>query len=419
VILLGVLFIMFCRNVFSDLCINFNSFVDYKYVNSDVAFKRSGKFSLSSAIKYPLCTMHKTTSLDANRFLRKELGDDTVNITKQGISDRMQYIDPRVYIDMNDTAIKQLYDNIEEMTSFKDFVVCAVDASIIEIPNVPLTREEFEIPENTKLESYKSSARISCMVDTQKDFVLSSNISYKDMSELEHAIFHLKEVSNKLDLTKTITVYDRGYNATEIMLLTTLLDSYFVIRAKKSTFKKQQEKMKTNDETFKISLNNSKINRFHNNELKEYARTIKSMKIRIVKVKLNNGTTETLLTNIPEQIAQPSELKELYGDRWTVEKDFDRLKNKLQIEKFTGRKKIRVEQDFYSNIFIFNTLMAIKNDAEQNITRTPRENNKHEYQYKSNINRLIGEIKEQMPALLNNDKEEVQKNSRPHHGNRN
>ena len=73
----------------------------------------------------------------------------------------------------------------------------------------------------------------------------------------------------------------------------------------------------------------------------------------------------------------------------------------------------------YSNIFIFNTLMAIKNDAEQNITRTPRENNKHEYQYKSNINRLIGEIKEQMPALLNNDKEEVQKNSRPHHGNRN
>jgi len=53
--------------------------------------------------------------------------------------------------------------------------------------------------------------------------------------------------------------------------------------------------------------------------------------------------------------------------------------------------------------------MAIKNDAEQNITRTPRENNKHEYQYKSNINRLIGEIKEQMPALLNNDKEEVQK----------
>jgi hypothetical protein len=45
----------------------------------------------------------------------------------------MQYIDPRVYIDMNDTAIKQLYNNTDEMASFKDFVVCAVDASIIVI----------------------------------------------------------------------------------------------------------------------------------------------------------------------------------------------------------------------------------------------------------------------------------------------
>ena len=80
------------------------------------------------------------------------------------------------------------------------------------------------------------------MVDTQKDFVLSSNISYKDISELEHAIFHLKEVNNKLNLTKTITVYNRGYNATEIILLTTLLDSYFVIRAKKVNIQKNNKK---------------------------------------------------------------------------------------------------------------------------------------------------------------------------------
>ena len=74
---------MFCRNVFSDLCINFNSFVDYKYVNSDVAFKRSGKFSLSSAIKYPLCTMHKTTSLDANHFFFKKRIRGTIQLILQ------------------------------------------------------------------------------------------------------------------------------------------------------------------------------------------------------------------------------------------------------------------------------------------------------------------------------------------------
>ena len=38
-------------------------------------------------------------------------------------------------------------------------------------------------------------------------------------------------------------------------------------------------------------------------------------------------------TNLPKEIASPEELKQLYGDRWTIEKDYDRLKkNKLYIE---------------------------------------------------------------------------------------
>lgn len=401
---------MIDRNVFSNLFAKYNNFIDYKYVNSDVAFTRNGKVSLESAIKYPLCNNKKTTSIEVNKFIRNELGDNTMSLTKSGISDRMQYIEPQVYIDMNDVAVVDLYNNPDETALFKGFNVTAIDASIIEIPNVKLTREEFGIPENTKLKTYKSSARISCMVDTQRDYILSSNITYKDMSELEHALFHLNDVKNKIDLKKTITLYDRGYNSTELMVKTIQLESYFVIRGKKSMLKKNQkimEKTGKTDEIFKINLNNNKVKRFHSPELKEYANKIKHIKVRIVKVKLKNGTIETLLTNLPKEIANPEELKELYNDRWTIEKNYDRLKNKLQIEKFSGRRKITIEQDFYSHILIFNTLIAIKNDAEQNIKRKPQKNNK--YKYKSNINRLIGEIKEQMPSLLNEDKKEVQK----------
>jgi len=400
------------RNVYSNLFDSFNNFVDDKYVNSDVAFSRSGKVSLASAIKYPICNTKKTTSIEANRFIRRELGDNTVSITKAGMLDRLQYISPQVYIDMNDVAINEMYSYKEEMASFKGFFVTATDASVIEIPNHKITREEFEIPENTKFKTHKSSARISCMIDTKKDYVLSSNITNKYVSELENALFHLNDVKDKIDLTKTITNYDRGYNSTELMLKTIQLESYFIIRGKETTFTKQQRKMEKtdkSDQTFKINLNNAKIKRFHSEELKEYARKEQSMEIRIVKVKLKNGITETLFTNISEEIANSHEIKELYGDRWTIETDFDRLKNKLQIEKFTGRRKITIEQDFYSHILIFNSLMAIKNDAEKNITRKPREKNKHEYEYKSNLNILIGEIKEQMPELLSNDKEEVQK----------
>lgn len=98
---------------------------------------------------------------------------------------------------------------------------------------------------------------------------------------------------------------------------------------------------KTNDATFEINLNNSKIKRYKDEELKKLAlKQKKRLKVRIVKVKLKkNGITEVLFTNLPKEIASPEELKQLYGERWTIEKDYDRLKKKQTIHRKIHRKK--------------------------------------------------------------------------------
>ena len=78
----------------------------------------------------------------------------------------------------------------------------------------------------------------------------------------------------KMNLSKTITTYDRDYNYTELMVKTIQLNSYFIIRAKKSTFKKWQSEMERTGKTDKIhilSLNAKKLNRFHSPDIKEYA----------------------------------------------------------------------------------------------------------------------------------------------------
>ena len=372
---------------------NFNNFVERKYVLSESAFTRKGKLSLASIIKYPLCNRKKTTSIEVNRFLRNELNDRGVTITKQAISEKRQFIDPIVYEDMNNSLISKIYAHQDEMASFKGFHVCAIDSSIVEIPNTKLTREEFGIPEKTQAHKNTSAARISCMTDTHWDFIISSNLTNKEVNEVTNAIIHLDDAKDKMDLSKTITTYDRGYNYTELMVKTIQLNSYFIIRAKTSVFKKQQslmEKTQTNDKTFDINLNAAKINKFNNEDLKKYAEKMREFKLRIVKVKLKNGKSETL-----------------FSDRWKIETNYDRLKNKLHIEKFTGKKKIIIEQDFYSHIYLFNILIALKNDAEQQINRKPKETTKYKYKYKTNVNTLIGNIKEEMPRLLTNDQEEI------------
>lgn len=85
---------------------------------------------------------------------------------------------------------------------YKDYTLCSMTGSITDVPNHKLTRKEFNIPENTEFKEYTSTARVSTMVDSNMEFVISSNITYRDISEVAHAIEHMEDAKNKIDLTK-------------------------------------------------------------------------------------------------------------------------------------------------------------------------------------------------------------------------
>ena len=60
-------------------------------------------------------------------------------------------------------------------------------------------------------------------------------------------------------------------------------------------------------------------------------------------------------------------LKELYNLRMIIETDYDSLKNILKTENFTGQRKIIIEQDIYSKIFLLNLLRTLKKDIVKEI----------------------------------------------------
>ena len=149
---------MVFENVFSNFLVNFNNFIDEKYILSDNAFVRKGKWSLETAIKFPLFNRKKTKFNEVNRYLRSQTGDNSMKITGSGVCDRMQYIDPKVYINMNDGVIIEMYDNVKEMETFNGFHVFAIDGSYVEIPNHPQAREEMGVPENNDVETFAANA---------------------------------------------------------------------------------------------------------------------------------------------------------------------------------------------------------------------------------------------------------------------
>ena len=175
---------------------------------------------------------------------------------------------------------------------------------------------------------------------------------------------HLNELKRRFDIKKFISVYDRGYNSIELMIFTEKIDSKFLIRLPKNNFAKQRRQIKGNDLIIEINLRKSLLKEFDNEDLVKFANEIGRYKLRIVEIKLGNGTTEILATNLSCDEFTFEELKELYAKRWSIVTGFKKLKSQIQIEEFSGHRCVIIEQDFYAKILIYNFATAIQWDGE-------------------------------------------------------
>ena len=117
---------------------------------------------------------------------------------------------------------------------------------------------------------------------------------------------------------------------------------------------------------------------------------------------LDSGEEEVLLTNLFDPSLDIQEFKELYSKRWGIEVKFNELKNKLQIENFTGDTVIAVEQDFYSAIYLTNMAALAKNEANKKVALENQDKDL-KYDYNVNVNILIGKLKDSMVLMLLED----------------
>jgi len=390
-------------NIFSDNLDKIDKYCCRKYILDDVHFTRRRKIWIDDLIIHLLASKNRTNVVECLSFYQELKKDDFVTITPQAFSDKRQYLNPQVFVDMNSDVMTEIYNNSDELKEFKGFIILGCDTSVIDCPNTPLTKKEMNVPQDNPVTKYHSRARISAITDDLNHFILSSEIAPQKTSERSLAINHINDLKNKIDLKKTVITYDRGYPSTKLILHHLINNSHFIIRLKEDDYKKQRTKMTSNDENIEI-----KVKKIHKKDLtqeeKIIAEKIGNPTLRIVNIPITrpNGKkyTETLITDIPKEIFTPKDLKKLYGTRWETETNFNRLKNRLDIENFSGQKKITIEQDFYSHIYIFNLLMATLNDATQKINRKSRKDVQKKLEYKPNLNTIIGLIRKNILKLI-------------------
>lgn len=376
------------------LCLFFFTFEDFfsrKYITEANKFIRNRKMSFKDHIIYILVQRGCTNYIEAVRFFTKFKNNPFQTISSQAIGKQRIFISPQLFIDMNESFIDRLYSKFKNFSKQKDYIICACDGSIMDLPNVILTRKQFPYFENTLLKGKPIRARVSCFLNINSEHILTAKIVEREIDEIALAIEHLENLKSRFNLEKLITIYDRGYVSKSLMIKTIDLNSKFLIRLKKNDFINQINKMKTDDEIIEFKITNNVLNQLNDEKLRQKYKKIGWIKIRIAKLKLNNGDIEVLATNLTEEEFSSEELKILYGKRWSVETGFDKLKNMVQIEEFTGIRRPIIEQDFYAHIFIYNLGITIKIDAKRKIVRKKRNKNSN-ILYLPNFAKIIGNI---------------------------
>lgn len=363
------------------------------------AFSRKQNMTFEDMVKFMIRDNKKSTSNELIDYF-KITNNIENTITKQAFSEQRQNISYEVFNLLNEEFIEDFYDE-ENYKTFHEYIVIGNDGTNVEIPNDPKLKKIFGTAKGNKLtKNPPAKASASGFYDCLNNIMLLSEI-YKYSQDEKY--FLINQIDKLIDLMadkRLLLIFDRGYVCTELLILLSSKGIKYVFRCPNNTFN-EIKTVESKDEMIEISVTKPKTNKFKILNKEEYIDT--KIKTRLVSIELDTGEIEYLMTNLEVEEVPYSEMKDLYFKRWNIEKSFEILKNKLQIENIGARTENGVKQEFFACILLYNFLEDIKNQMNNDIAN----NKDNKYQYKVNMNILVGTLKKNLIEIINSDLENL------------
>ena len=133
----------------------------------------------------------------------------------------------------------------------------------------------------------------------------------------------------------------------------------------------------------------------------KFAKLKEKVKIRVVKVELLYGNTGYLAINLFNTDLTEEDFRDLYHTRWGIETKYNDIKNKLEIENFTGYSQDAILQDFYATMFLENLAGVLEFELHEDIeTAHSSSENKCEYRMNMTISELKRTVIERIATRL-------------------
>ncbi len=319
-----------------------------------------------------------------------------MEISKPGYLKQRMKLNPLAFYELYRHHNRNFYAD-PGFSHFHGYLVLAADGSGI---NIPTTRETLDTFGTSSRKGTKPQASIGlgCLYDVMNRIILESDCCKCKFDEMRLAEEQIDRVSETIGASQPfLVVMDRGYPSTAAFIRMMEKGVLFLVRLKSSDYKKEQASLSFPDTWVDIRLDKSRINHYKGTDIGQRMEELGHITLRMVKVPLPEGKEEVLITNLPSETFDSRQIAELYHMRWGIETAYETLKDRLQIENFTGTKPVLLLQDIYSTIYVSNLAEDIIRDAEAELD----EKEKHR-KHKMMVNRTlsIGILKNDLIYIL-------------------
>ncbi len=369
----------------------------------DKSFTRNRKISFSDVLLLTLNKQGQNTSFEIRDYEINKKGESNVNYTDEAYLKQRRQLNPEVFKELNKGYLKNFYHEKKCVKRYKGYVVWAIDGSKDEIPNTDENRQIFGVVPGggRRKETKVARALMTGAYDVYNNFFGDVEIDKATAYETNLAKKNIEaclEISRK---HKNLFIFDRNYPAMELFEFIGERNSKYLMRLSVNDYVEERKQMSTDDEIVSLKYNRHRLHHFKqkNPGLYEKIKDKKEIKVRIINLRLDTGEIESLITNIFDKKFTLLDFKELYNKRWKVEEAYNSLKNKLKIEKFTGKLPIYIYQDIYAQVLVYNQIQDMLNVANEELKEKNKEK-KLKHKYKINENKAIGIYKEKFIKLM-------------------
>lgn len=334
-------------------------------------FTRRRKIGFAMIIRFLLNFVRKSLQLEIDQFYDVLGMPSRERATMDAFIKAREKVKPSAFIEFFEMS-SDLALASSELPTTNGYRVFAIDGTELLLQATP---DILAHVDPSPSDPSRCAARVSILCEVQTGFVIDAAIGPLRENERSMAMRHLERFFAGRG-PRDVVLFDRGYPSKALLAHLVSHNAWFLMRMQRS-FNRQFDD---------APLGETAMNLTHKDVI---------IRLRVCKFTLPSGEVETLITNLPSADFSTEALYSLYAQRWGVETQYDTLKNKLELERFSGRKWDYILQDFYATMYLSNIVSASAATVNEEIVRREgTKTYKHAHVVSKNV--LIGKLKNRL-----------------------